>query len=73
MISYAPFWETLNKKNVSTYDLIYKQGVLANTIHRMKHGEPITTKTINDLCSILDCQVSDILTYVKDGETEERD
>ena len=70
MISYEPFWDTLNRKNVSTYDLIYKQGIWANTIHRMKHGEPITTKTINELCSILDCEVSDIIRYAKDDTQE---
>ena len=55
MISYRPFWETLNRRDISTYELIYRQGVSANTIYRMKRGMPITTKTLNDLCSILDC------------------
>ena len=63
MISYKPFWETLNKRNISTYDLIYKEGLSSNTIHRMKHGEAITTKTLNKLCSILHCSVSDIIVY----------
>ena len=63
MISYKPFWETLNKRNISTYDLIYKEGLSSNTIHRMKHGEAITTKTLNELCSILHCSVSDIIVY----------
>lgn len=65
MISYEPFWNTLLAKNVTTYELIYKQGISANTIHRMKHGEAITTKTLDELCDILDCDVSDILRYVK--------
>lgn len=63
MISYRPLWETLNKKNVSTYDLIYKQGISANTVHRMKHGKPVTTKTIDELCIILNCNVSDIIEF----------
>ena len=68
MISYRPFWETLNRRNISTYELIYRQGVSANTIYRMKRGMPITTKTINDLCFILDCSVSDIIEYIKDND-----
>ncbi len=63
MISYDPLWKTLNRMNMSTYDLIYKHGISANTIHRMKHGEVITTKTLDDLCFILNCSVSDILEY----------
>lgn len=66
MISYMPFWNTLNMKNMSTYDLIFKEGISANTIHRMKHGQVITTKTLNELCFILKCSVSDIIEYVED-------
>ena len=68
MISYRPFWETLNKHDISTYELIYRQGVSANTIYRMKRGMPINTKTLNDLCFILDCSVSDIIEYIRDND-----
>ena len=64
MISYRPFYETLYRKGITEYNLIYKQGVTANTIHRMKHGKGINTSTLNTLCEILDCRVEDILEYV---------
>lgn len=64
MISYKPFYETLCRKNMTEYALIFKHGVPANTLHRMKHGEPITTKTLDTLCFILNCEVSDILEYI---------
>lgn len=64
MISYAPFYETLAKRNMTEYALIFKHGIPANTLHRMKHGEAITTKTLDSLCFILDCNVADILEYV---------
>ena len=65
MISYAPFYRTLQKRNLTEYHLIYKEGVSANTLHRMKKGLPITTKTLDVLCFILDCEVSDILDHDK--------
>lgn len=65
MISYRPFYETLYKKNITEYALIFKHGIPANTIHRMKHGEAITTKTLDVLCNILDCPVSNIIEFVK--------
>lgn len=68
MISYAPFWATLNKKAISTYDLIYKHGLSANTVHRLKNGKNITTKTLNELCFILQCTVSDIIEYTESDE-----
>lgn len=70
MISYRPFYETLLRKGVTEYYLIYKQGMDSNTIHRMKHGKAITTTTttLNTLCEILDCRVEDILEYVPDQD-----
>lgn len=63
MISYDPFWDTLIKKGMTTYDLIYKQGISANTIHRIKHEHAITTNTLDELCFILDCPVEAIIKY----------
>lgn len=66
MISYQPFYETLLRKGVTEYALIYKKGISANILHRMKHGFAITTKTLDTLCEVLDCSVSDILEYRKE-------
>lgn len=65
MISYKPFYDTLLRKNITEYHLIFKEGISANTLHRMKKGESITTKTLDTLCFILDCEVSDILYHDK--------
>ena len=66
MISYQPFYTTLLKKGITEYHLLYKEGFSANILHRMKHGKNITMKTLDTLCCILDCDISDIITYVKD-------
>lgn len=66
MISYKPFYQTLFKRGITEYHLIYKQGVSANTLYRMKQGKNITLKTLDTLCFILDCEVSDIIEYVRD-------
>lgn len=66
MISYKPFFDTLLKKGITEYHLIYKQGFSANTIHRMKHGKPISTTTLDALCDVLDCNVEDILKHIKE-------
>ena len=63
MITYDPLWKTLNDRNMSTYDLIYKYGLSANTIHRIKNGKAVTTNTLNELCFILKCSVSDLIEY----------
>lgn len=66
MISYKPFYQTLYKKGLTEYYLIFKEGLSANTIHRIKHGEAINTKTLDTLCYILDCKVEDIIEFIKE-------
>lgn len=68
MISYEPFWQTLHQKNISTYKLIYEYGILPDTIQRLRSQKTITTKTINTLCTVMQCQVSDILTFLPDED-----
>ena len=65
MISYEPFYKTLIRKNITEYHLIFREGVSANTLHRIKQGLPVTTKTLDTLCFILDCDVSDIIKHDK--------
>lgn len=65
MISYEPFYRTLKEKNMSTYKLINNYGVSRSLLDRLKHNKPISTQTIDDLCSFLDCEVEDILKYKK--------
>lgn len=66
LISYKPFYETLLKKGITEYNLIFKQGFSANTLHRMKKGEAISTKTLDALCYALDCEVGDIIKFEKE-------
>lgn len=67
MISYAPFYKTLKEKKISTYKLINTYNVSRSLLDRLKHNKPISTVTLNDLCSILQCNVEDILVYKPDG------
>lgn len=66
MISYKPFYETLIKKGLTEYYMIFKQGFSANTLHQIKKGEAISTKTLDALCYALDCEVSDIIEFIKE-------
>lgn len=66
MISYKPFYETLFRKGITEYNLIFKQGFSANTFHRMRKGAAISTKTLDALCYALDCEVNDIIEFVRE-------
>lgn len=68
MISYEPFYNTMKKKNMTTYKLIKEYNVSRSLIDRLKHNKPISTVTIDDLCRMLSCNVEDILVYTEDTD-----
>lgn len=68
MITYEPFYKTLSEKNISTYKLINTYGISRSLLDRLKHNKPISTVTLNDLCTILECNVEDILMFTKEKE-----
>lgn len=70
MISYEPFWQTLHQKDISTYQLIYEYGILPDTIQRLRSDKTVTTKTLNTLCSVIGCQISNIVTFVPDDTSD---
>ena len=59
MIDYSPFWETLKKTNENWYTLTSKHHMSHSSLHRLKHNQDISMKTVNDLCRILHCQIQD--------------
>lgn len=63
MITYEPFWKTLENSCESTYTLITKYHVSSSTIDKLRKNKPITTTTINDLCRILNCKIEEIAQY----------
>ena len=69
MISYAPLWETMKRKNATTYTLQVKGEISSSTERRLKANESVSTNTLDALCRILDCELDDIIAYLPD-ETE---
>lgn len=67
MISYKPLFQTMSIKKVTSYAL-FKKGFPKATYHSMRKGNSVSTNTINQLCKILECSVSDIMEYVDDKD-----
>ncbi len=66
MITFEPLWETMRKKNISQYKLIHKYGVSTGTLDALRKNSSITLNTLNDLCMILQCDVSDVIRFIPD-------
>lgn len=64
MIDYSPFWDTLDKSSENWYTLTNKHHMSHSTLHRLKHNKDVSTRTLNDLCHILDCDICDLARYI---------
>lgn len=61
----------MKEKGITQYTLIKKYNVSPGQITRLKRNESVSTHTIEIFCRILDCQVGDIMEYIKDEEKEQ--
>ncbi len=71
MIVYDPLWKTLKKKGLSTYTLRVKYEISGSTVQRLRKNMSVSTNTLDDLCSLLDCPLSDIAEHIPDKEFEQ--
>ena len=66
MIVFNKLWITMKNKGISTYQLRENCGIDSKTVRRLKANENVETKTLDKLCSVLDCKIEDIIEYVKE-------
>lgn len=66
MIVYDRLWETMKKRGVSQYRLIKYFKFSAGQINRLKNNAYVSTHTLDVLCTILDCDIEDIMEFRSD-------
>ena len=67
MISFAPLFKTMKEKNISSYRL-EKLGFSRATYDSIQQGNSISTNTVNQLCILLKCEVSDIMEFIDEED-----
>lgn len=60
----------MKRKKISSYRL-EKMGFSRATYYSIQKGNSISTNTVNQLCRLLDCSVSDIIEYLDDEQSED--
>lgn len=70
MISYNPLWQTMQEKNVTQYTLSTKYKMSKALLQRLRRNESVTLYTIQRLCNILKCDITDIVMITPDDEPE---
>lgn len=67
MITFAPLWKTMQEKGVTTYTLRVKYAMSHATVQRLQRDMPVSTITLNRLCELLDCSLTDVAAYIKES------
>lgn len=63
MISYDKLKHMLIDKKISMQDLQIRAGLSGGTMTAIRNNLPITLRTVDYICGVLDCQPGDILDY----------
>lgn len=63
MITYDKLWKTMKQKGITQYRLINEFKVSPGQIGRMKKNIHCSTRTLEKLCKILDCNIEDIVEF----------
>jgi len=66
MIRFDRLWETMKQKNVTMYQLREKCGIDRKTIRRLRANENTETKTLDKICTFLNCHLEEIAEYVEE-------
>lgn len=68
-ISYKKMFLLLEANGWTTYRIRKEKLIGQGTLTALKNGTGgLDSKTINRLCTVLDCQPGDLMEYVKDDE-----
>lgn len=65
MISYAPFWKTLETKGITQYQLIHEYNFSTGTLDTLRKNNSITLNTLHDICDMLDCDIADVVEFIR--------
>lgn len=64
MISYAPLFETMKKRGVTSHRL-ERMGFSRATYYSIKQGNSVSTNTIDQLCTLLHCTVGEVMEFIE--------
>ena len=62
----------LKNKGFSSTKIREEKLIGQSYLQQIRHGELVSWKTIDTLCSLLDCQVGDLVEYVKEPDVQEK-
>lgn len=65
IVSYKKLWKLLIDRDLKKKDLAEMAGISDYTITKMGKGENVTVETLGKICFALDCELDDIMEFIK--------
>ncbi|MFA7118913.1 MAG: helix-turn-helix transcriptional regulator [Sphaerochaetaceae bacterium] len=69
--SYNKLWKLLIDKGMNKKELREATGLSTTAIAKLGKGENVTTDVLLRICKALECDVCDIMEFIKDGQVNE--
>ena len=69
-VTYAPLWNTLDKRRLTVAQLRASTGIAPNTITRLRHNEEVSLSVLGRICDFLKCDYANIINYVPPEYTD---
>ena len=62
--SFKPLWKVLIDKDMNKEDLRIAIKTSSATVTKMSKNEYVSMKILNDICTYLECNISDIIEFI---------
>lgn len=69
-VCYKKLWKLLIDKDLLKKDLRAMTGVSTTTMSRLSKDENVSTEILSKICTVLNCDIGDIIEYVPDKEKD---
>ena len=66
-ISYDKLWKLLIDKKINKTQLIKMADISTNSMAKSAKNETVQVETLVKICNVLNCNVEDIVEFIKEG------
>ena len=71
--SYKKLWKLLIDREMTKTELCQKSGISPSSMAKLTKGECVTTKVLLKICSVLKCDIGDIVEVASDTGSKHND
>ena len=68
-LSYNGLWKLLIDKNLNKVELMKVADISSGTVAKMTKGEPVSMTILMKICDKLNCDIGELVHYVRDEGT----